>query len=1125
MNGRFFPTSFRTTRTLLALMFLGVFAPAAWGAASTAPWTPLDEALAKLPHTDASGTVVTTSGLPVAGADVFLYYESALDAGFRSRLAGRVKTDAQGKFIFKKAVVWETPREAWGSGPVQKYDVIARDPRLGIAFTVFLQDDPADRLKVTMTRPEYADLSAQDTDSKPMPGVKVYLGNVVIWKNRAPGVKADYYFFSLQSDIGLSSGVTDKDGKVRLPSAAGASFRGDKDGYVQASDSKKLTLYPAARISGRVTDPQGRPLAGAAVWYEYRNNRISEDLVAVTDAQGRYELQNLPANGYSYSFPPSAADKRPGVSTLSAQDMRTSSELVCKTLEFQLNPGDNLGKNITMVRGHVLDGQVVDALTGRPVPNVRLSRSTETDSAYLRSFSTDQNGRFRLVYSPGRHVELFWSRPENGEYLIDQDQVQHRCYEAVMDQPHTGVVLKARLWQVAPLRGTVLGLDGKPARQVSVYLHPDVPTAVTGEDGTFTLKLAPSDRDYDLYAKGKDAAAQVHLAGGATSATLRLEPTRTYHGVVLDEDGKPADGLQFHLDLLLNDAAHYRIRSDIQTTTQGTFTAKGLFARGTYDAWWSSDAEENRTYDNGNTVIDLAGLKTEEPIRFTARHFVHAMMGKVRDEKGKPVAGAQLKVVSSAMTPLMESDKTFTSDEGGNFTIPRLKAGRAAIRLTRAGATPRVVDAPTDCVDLDVQISPKGGATQCRIQVLDEEQKPLARAPLTVRMFYYNPQGNRVTSRTQVLKADAKGRVEVPRKLLSGGAVRGGGIGSYFSGLKRVLPVFRKETKAAGNGALASGPPELLGGQFWCDLPGHDFTAGSFQPGEQSDLSLIVRRGGEHWGCRVVDAAQRPLAGARVAVTAVRPEAGGDYVMLPEIQSLTVVSGRDGRFELSRLGRQGDIVVKVSAGNLVQDNVDLTARRNYQYVIKMAPGGAVAGRVVAGPAGRPLSRGYVMLESPASRGKEPLVGSDGTFTANGLVPGEYKVRYSSWNEGDQHYLQTIEPKVNVSEGQTTPVTIALEEGIPVLGKVVDKTTGQAVKQKIWFSFDLQGGEPFRASAGVQPDGSWKTTMAPGTYQVRIHFTDTFDSRPYPEPLVIEKGKAYNAVVLKIDQGGGGDVKK
>src|SRR5262245_18187294 len=59
-----------------------------------------------------------------------------------------------------------------------------------------------------------------------------------------------------------------------------------------------LTAHAAGgRVEGKVTDPKGAAIPGAAVTVTYQLTK--HDFTAVTDAQGRYKVESLPSGTYT----------------------------------------------------------------------------------------------------------------------------------------------------------------------------------------------------------------------------------------------------------------------------------------------------------------------------------------------------------------------------------------------------------------------------------------------------------------------------------------------------------------------------------------------------------------------------------------------------------------------------------------------------------------------------------------------------------------------------------------------------------------------------------------------------------------------------------------------------------
>ena len=58
-----------------------------------------------------------------------------------------------------------------------------------------------------------------------------------------------------------------------------------------------VTYAAGGRIEGKITDPKGAAIPGATV--TVTNQATNQEFTAVTDAQGRYKVEGLPAGSYS----------------------------------------------------------------------------------------------------------------------------------------------------------------------------------------------------------------------------------------------------------------------------------------------------------------------------------------------------------------------------------------------------------------------------------------------------------------------------------------------------------------------------------------------------------------------------------------------------------------------------------------------------------------------------------------------------------------------------------------------------------------------------------------------------------------------------------------------------------
>lgn len=360
---------------------------------------------------------------------------------------------------------------------------------------------------------------------------------------------------------------------------------------------------------------------GAAVHFDYHGNNLVWSQAVLTDAQGYYVFEHIPAAGFYYSWTdPEREQGAKGLGGVVAEDLHIGSRLLCKKHNFSVQPGDRLVQDLTFEGSVTLAGKVVDVATGSPVPNMELRLLIETGQRYLdtQDVLADANGHFETAVAPGSKVRFsFEESRSKGSYLMDSQWRRQNGYNPEFRQAVTEDILdlkfKIKMIPVHPLTRRVVDANGTVIANAPIYMHADVPSAKTDESGVFTLKTAFSERAFDLYAESTDQklAGIVHLPVGAKQAEIKVAPTKAFVGQVSNADGLPAGNLTFYLDLRLNDDNIYRVRREPTTDEAGAFTAANLCARATYYAWWSSDNDENRDYDYGNATIDLSMLDAQ----------------------------------------------------------------------------------------------------------------------------------------------------------------------------------------------------------------------------------------------------------------------------------------------------------------------------------------------------------------------------------------------------------------------------------------------------------------------------------------------------------------------------------
>jgi protocatechuate 3,4-dioxygenase beta subunit len=350
-----------------------------------------------------------------------------------------------------------------------------------------------------------------------------------------------------------------------------------------------------ASITGQVVAlDTGRPLKRARV--SLNAAELPEGRSAVTDEQGRYSFQNLPAGRYNISV------SKPGFIGLAWGARRPGRA----GRPFPLADGERArGADFMLPRGSVVTGHVYDE-DGEPMvgAQVRAMRfqymQGEKRLIPAGSSTSDDRGEFRIFsLQPGIYYVAATSTQTGSMNLVESgegmtvvaryDGVNYSVappaqaaatgfaptyypgVTAVADALPVNVGLQAEAGNVdfvlqlvptARVSGTVMLADGSPAAGGSLTLSPDDGTnsarylgANYGSgirpDGSFMIMNVPPGR-YIAFARGQDRRAReplfamqnVSVSGAdVTGVALTLAPGQTVSGTVTIEAGSSAASL------------------------------------------------------------------------------------------------------------------------------------------------------------------------------------------------------------------------------------------------------------------------------------------------------------------------------------------------------------------------------------------------------------------------------------------------------------------------------------------------------------------------------------------------------------------------------------------------------
>jgi beta-lactamase regulating signal transducer with metallopeptidase domain/5-hydroxyisourate hydrolase-like protein (transthyretin family) len=264
------------------------------------------------------------------------------------------------------------------------------------------------------------------------------------------------------------------------------------------TDKITIPMKPGATLQGRVTDPSGKPIAGAWVWTNgFLNDPVDGVCSSRTDAEGRYAITDLRAWDVVKLKPTPSADGR----TMTAishcyfsvrhpdyGEQRPSYKRVPDTINIKLQPAG------------IIEGRVLDQITGKPAANllVCMQSTNESKAIGYHQARTDRDGKYRFSSLPDAIYNIWADAPERACAAIDS-------FAVTAGKTHTAPDLK--LIEGGWIEGHLIDAEtGKPVSRdpqsqrrlaVAAYgpSHPKSGAACQSSEvddrGAFRLHVAP----------------------------------------------------------------------------------------------------------------------------------------------------------------------------------------------------------------------------------------------------------------------------------------------------------------------------------------------------------------------------------------------------------------------------------------------------------------------------------------------------------------------------------------------------------------------------------------------------------------------------------------------------------
>lgn len=423
---------------------------------------------------------------------------------------------------------------------------------------------------------------------------------------------------------------------------------------------------------------------------------------------------------------------------------------------------------------------------------------------------------------------------------------------------------------------------------------------------------------------------------------------------------------------------------------------------------------------------------------------LNRLTGRIVGTDGRGLLDAMVGAAAGCGSRLLQGTKIVTTDKGGKFTIDHLPDGKVELRATcRDFRFARYV-VISNANDFTGVLRRETEPSVVRAWATDADGKAVADIPL----LFFGRGENRINGNPTTVVTDAAGRAELVR-----------------------------------TPAVAADEDVIV----MCDREGHDLAFGRevFRR-EDAETSLVLRPTTAPWRGKVVNSSGKPIAHASITVSSL-DRCDGDVADLVSLylfsdssigRYLTAETDGEGVFELPRIPKDGRLGISIVAAGFEVLRPKLepsTLAKTSEYRFVLRPGIAMSGRVEVEDGSPVVGDGKAEVELALPDGEwvaSCLINADGTFATDRVPAGTYLMTFYGREMPNRRYVTPKPVKVTLVDGEAADITVRVEEGLPVCGRVVGFKVGPKgllPAVTLWAAPNKQ----IAACEVIKPDGTFE----------------------------------------------------